>query len=256
MRTLLLTSALLSVLQSIAQKEEKIVINNRRFNISVEAGAVGTAFKLEGDSKIYNLYNTYGGNFDDPDLKDPAGISVGSNFEYHLVKNSTFASFNVGLHYIVRGEPVFISKGDLSNNFVKSSSDDRGNLRMQSVRAPVYLHVRLFKLFGDEGVAVEVGTNFDYLVSANLTPGKIDNSDFGETDNPQVKGKANYTDVFKRFNYNAFAGCRFQFNRLYLNVRFDILPAKKIFNDENANYNSSNARFEESFTSIGLGFLF
>jgi hypothetical protein len=255
MKKIFLLFAVVSFFYSNAQKEEKIKINNRRFNISLEAGGIGSFFKLEGNSKLYNSYNVYGNNFDKPDLKDPWGFSIGSNYEYHLVKNSTFASVNLGLHYVVHGDPVFVSGGNASNNFKESETDIRGYLRMQSIRVPLYIHIRFFKLFGDEGVALETGANFDYLLSATLKPGKVDNSNFDTVDNPQTTGTVSFTDAFNKLSISPFAGFRFQFGPVYLNGRFSIIPAKKLFTDSYANYNSGNGHFEESFTSFGLGLL-
>lgn len=251
MKRLVFTLALLSFLRANAQKEEKIVINNRRSNISIEAGGIQSYFKLEGDSKYYNKYQYY-----TPGVKDVPGISIGSNIEYHLVKNSTFASLNLGLHYITHGDPVFISTGDKSNNFLKSHFDDMGYIKVQSMRVPLYIHIRFFKFMGDEGVALEAGTNFDYLLSASLKPGKLDGSKLSSSSNQRVASTLPVDDVFKKFNVNPFAGFRFQFNRLYINGRFSIVPTKKLFTDSYANYNSSNAKFEEYFTSFGLGILF
>ncbi len=250
MKRIFFTFAVLSLFQSNAQKEEKIVINNRRSNISIEAGGIQSVFNLDGDSKYYNKYQYY-----TPGIKDVPGISIGSNIEYHLVKNSTFASLNAGLHYITHGDPVFISKGNISDNFVKSHFDDMGYIKVQSIRVPLYIHIRFFKFMEDEGVALEAGTNFDYLLSASLKPGKLDDSK-SSSSNQQVASTLSVADVFNKFNVNPFAGFRFQFNRLYINGRYSIVPTKKLFTNSYANYNSTNAHFEESFTSFGLGVLF
>ena len=127
---------------------------------------------------------------------------------------------------------------------------------MQSIRIPLYVHIRFFKFLDDEGVALEAGTNFDYLLNATVKPGKVDNSNFGSnSNNPLVTNNTDYTEIFNRLAIIPFAGFRFQFNRVYINGRVSIIPSKKLFTDTYANY-STDSRFEESFTSFGLGVLF
>ncbi|MCO5239234.1 MAG: hypothetical protein M9904_04200 [Chitinophagaceae bacterium] len=237
------------------QKEEKIVINNSRIAFTIEAGMLETDLSLKGDSKYYNkirdpffTYEYYNG----PDIKDAFNFSAGSNIEYHLVPNSRIASINLGLHYNNCGYPIFISKGDASNNFPKViDGDEIGLLKMQSIRIPVFFYVRLFKLFGSEGVGLETGANFNYLINAIIKPGKIDGT---YNSNPQVTTNVVATDAFKNLGVNLFAGFRAQIWKIYLHGQFGIVPNKKIFKEGFANYDG-DSKFEQNFTtSFGVGY--
>lgn len=59
--------------------------------------------------------------------------------EYHIITKFRKASINLGLHYINYGSPIFISGGDMSNNYPKAVDvDEIGNLNMQSIRMPLF----------------------------------------------------------------------------------------------------------------------
>jgi hypothetical protein len=258
MKKILFCFALFLSLKSIGQKEEKIAINNSRVAFTIEVGGLGSDLSLKGDSKYYNavrdpFYNPGVNIYKSPNIKDPFGFYVGSNIEYHILPNSRKASINFGVHYINHGDPVFISKGNISNNYPKLVDvDEIGYLKMQSIRLPLFFHFRLFKIFGDEGLGLEAGGNFDYLLNATIKPGKIEGT---SNNNPQITNSISATDAFKKFGVNLFAGFRCQIGPIYLNGHFGILPTKKIFANTSAIY-ASDSHYEETFNSFGIGYYF
>lgn len=59
MKKILFCIGLFLSLQSIAQKEEKIAINNSRVAFTIEAAVLGTDLKLEGNSKYITRLETH-----------------------------------------------------------------------------------------------------------------------------------------------------------------------------------------------------
>ncbi|MCX6269162.1 MAG: hypothetical protein NTW16_17715 [Bacteroidetes bacterium] len=255
MKNILFCLSLLLSIHSLGQKEEKIKINNSRIAFAVEVEGLSSSLSLTGDSKYYNSVDNYFNNgYDNPNIKDYVGYDIGSNMEFHIIKNSRKASFNIGLHYINHGDPIFISQGDITNGFPKKGNEDEsGYLKMQSLRIPLFFQLRLFKIFGNEGIGIEAGANFDYLLNAKIKPGKIEISSTTTYMSPQVEDVMQVTDAFFRFSINMFVGFRVQIGPVYLNGRFCVLPAKNIFKSTYAVYGTGERKFEETYLTFGVG---
>lgn len=237
MEKIILCFAMILAFKSNAQKEEIIKIKNFRTHFAIEAGYLDLTLYLDGNSQL----------IESDHVKEKYGIDIGTNVEYFLFANNRKASISSGLHYTSGSNPIAFRDYEQLDGYYT------GNLKLQYLRLPLMFYLRLFKIENFEGVGIVAGANFNYLIDATVKPGQLD---FAESDNyyeHRVTSNVPVTEAFKRFGSNLVIGGRLAFGFFYMHFESVILPRKKIFNEEYADYSDTNAKFEEKYWIIGLG---
>ena len=247
MKSTLLATLLVASNILLAQKGQKISINNSLVAVGVEVNQVTSTLMSEGDNKYYTLRkDSYGFGVQ---LGDGSGFSAGVNVEFHLNKNSRKLYFSTGLQYAEHGGSVFISQGNdpnyFFNNWAMRMSDKVGNLKISSLRVPLSLNFNALTIGKRKNAAIGLGYGVHgfYNFSARVVP-------YDGTLGTSISKEEDASDAVQKFYYTMFVEIKAKYGRFYAQYNISVLNPTNIWTEAYGTETDT----KESFQHLGIGF--